>query len=310
MSRNIFQYVGEKIVEMITSLVLLATLTFLLLKFLPGAPFDEERPLHPAVQEQLAHHWQLNESWYVQAGSYLSSLGRGDLGVSMARPERTVTEIIAQSAKNTLILNLLSLGVVLAGSFLIALLSMRWRHTAAEEFLDQSIVALVALPSLFWGPLLIYFLGFKLDVLPVALLTTPAHYVLPVLTLSVRPMASLTRLLKDSLISNERFDYVRTAKAKGLSSWHVLTHHILRNSLIPYLSYVGPLMVSVLSGSVLVEMLFAIPGMGTEFLSALNDRDYTLIAGFTCVYGFVLIFVNSLVDIAVRWVDPRLRDGA
>lgn len=298
----------EKIIETLTSLVLLATLTFLLLKFLPGAPFDDERLLHPSVHARLTEQWHLNDSWYLQAGAYIKSLAVGDLGVSMARPERRVAEIILQGARNTLTLNLIALALVITGSFAVALVAMRFRHTKFETFLDQVIIALVALPSLFWGPLLIYLLGFKLDLLPVALLTTPAHYVLPILTLSARPLAALTRLLKDSLVSNESYDYVRTAKAKGISSWRILTHHVLRNSLIPYLSYLGPLIVSVLSGSVLVEMLFAIPGLGTEFLSALNDRDYTLIAGLTCSYGFLLILINSVLDIAVRWVDPRLRD--
>lgn len=300
---------GEKIIETLTSLVLLATLTFLLLKFLPGAPFDEERTLHPAVRAQLSQQWRLNEPWYIQAFSYLSSVAQGDLGVSMSRPERTVMDIVAQSARNTFWLNFISLVVVVIGSLLTAMTAMRWRHRQVEQWIDQAIIALIALPSLFWGPLLIYLLGFKFDLLPVALLTSPAHYVLPILTLSLRPLASLTRLLKNSLVSNESFDYVRTAKAKGLSVGRVLTHHILRNSMIAYLSYLGPLIVSVLSGSVLVEMLFAIPGMGTEFLSALNDRDYTLIAGFTCVYGFVLIVINSFIDVAMHWVDPRLREG-
>lgn len=310
MSQGFLRYVLEKIFETLTSLVFLATLTFFLLKFLPGAPFDEEKTLNPAVEAQLRQDWRLEDAWYVQGFSYITAIAQGDFGVSMARPDRRVSEILFYSLKNTFLLNALALTIVVLGALGLALLSMRYRGRFFESITDQACIALVALPSLFWGPLLIYFFGFYFNVLPVALLLTPWHYILPVLTLSARPLASLTRLLKNSLEENARFDYVRTAKAKGLSVWRVLIHHVLRNSLIPFLSYLGPLCVSILSGSVLVEMLFAIPGLGTEFLSALNDRDYTLIAGASFYYGFFLIMINSILDLLIKVIDPRLREKA
>ncbi len=141
-----------------------------------------------------------------------------------------------------------------------------------------------------------------------AFLTTPQHYILPLLTLSMRPMASLVRLLKNSLQENFTKDYVRTARAKGVGMWRILIHHVLKNSLIPFLSYVGPLTVSLLSGSFLVEILFAVPGLGTEFVAALNDRDYTLIVGLTLFYGSLLIIINSILDILLKVVDPRLQE--
>jgi oligopeptide transport system permease protein len=246
----------------------------------------------------------------MQGFAYLTSVAQGDMGVSMARPDRTVSEILWQGLANTFTINAISLLIVVLGSLFISVLSMRYRGGMFESFVDQSAIALVALPVLFWGPLLIYFFGFYLNILPVALLGSPAHYILPVLTMSARPLASLTRLLKNSLQETDRLDYVRTARAKGLNEWRVLIHHVLRNSMIPFLSYLGPLCVSILSGSVLVEMLFAIPGLGSEFLSALNDRDYTLIAGTTFFYGFFLIVLNSLLDLLIKVVDPRIRDEA
>jgi oligopeptide transport system permease protein len=300
----------EKIFETVTSLVLLATLTFFLLKFLPGAPFDDERSLNPTVLSKLNEQWKLNDAWYVQAVSYITSVAQGHMGVSMARPERTVSEILWQGLANTFTINAISLILVVCGALALAVLSMRYRGSLLDTFVDQAAIALVALPVMFWGPLLIYFFGFYLGILPVALLGSPAHYILPVLTMSARPLASLTRLLKNSLIETDRFEYVRTARAKGLSPWRVLIHHVLRNSMIPFLSYLGPLCVSILSGSVLVEILFAIPGLGSEFLSALNDRDYTLIAGVTFFYGFFLIIINSVLDLIVKIIDPRLREDA
>ncbi|HWU43296.1 MAG TPA: ABC transporter permease, partial [Bdellovibrio sp.] len=136
------------------------------------------------------------------------------------------------------------------------------------------------------------------------------HYILPVLTLGFRPLAILVRLLKSSVTENLDLDYVRTARAKGVSFWNVIFHHVLRNSLIPFLSYVGNIITSLMSGSFLVEMLFAIPGLGSQFIAALADRDYTLIVGLTLVYGALLIIINSLMDILMRWADPRLRESA
>lgn len=310
MRENVFGFVLKKIFEMLASLVILAALTFFLLKVLPGGPFDQDIALNPLVKEKLNEHWQVEQSWLLQARSYLQGLVKGDMGVSMARPERTVAEIIGQGLTNTLALNGLSLVFILAGSILVSILAIRYRDSWIESTIDQSVIAFLSLPSLFWGPLLIYLFGFYWNLLPVAFLTSPAHYILPLLTLSLRPLASLVRLLKNSLNENFHQDYVRTAKAKGVGTWQILINHVLKNSLIPFLSYVGPLIVSLLSGSFLVEVLFAVPGLGTEFISALNDRDYTLIMGLTLFYGTLLIIVNSLIDVLLKFVDPRLREEA
>lgn len=293
---------------MVASLGVLATLTFLLLKALPGGPFDDEMALNSLVKEKLMEHWQVEQSWLVQATSYLQALARGDLGVSMVRPDRTIAEIIIQGVQNTLFLNSTALVFIICGALFFSMLAIRYRGTWVENMIDQGVIAFLSLPSLFWGPFLIYLFGFYWNLLPVAFLTSPQHYILPLLTLSLRPLAALVRILKNSMHDNIQQDYVRTAKAKGAGNWRILTHHVLRNSLIPFLSYGGPLIVSLLSGSFLVEVLFAVPGLGTEFISSLNDRDYTLIVGLTLFYGALLITVNSAIDILLRVVDPRLRE--
>ncbi|WP_413586867.1 ABC transporter permease [Bdellovibrio sp. HCB274] len=308
MNNNWVRFLFKKAFEIIASLAVLVALCFLLLKALPGGPFDEEAALHPTVKAALISQWGLQESSLVQSGKYLVSLLQGDLGVSMARPNQTVTSIISNGFANTLSLNLVALIIVIAGAFILALTSQRYRGGYFEKTVDQFMITFISLPSLFWGPLLIYFFGFYFNLLPTAFLTEPKNYILPVLTLCVRPMAILVRLLKTSLKSNYELDYVRTAKAKGVEEWQVLMHHVLRNSLIPFLSFLGPLLVGLLSGSFLVEMLFAIPGLGSQFIIALGDRDYTLIVGLTLFYGALLIVVNSLIDILMRTVDPRIRE--
>jgi oligopeptide transport system permease protein len=305
-----FRFFIKKLIEILASLAVLAALSFLLLKLLPGGPFDEEAALNPLVKETLASRWGLHESLPTQLGKYLLSLAQGDLGVSMVHPDQTVAALIQQGLGNTFMLNGVALVVVLLGAFSLSLLSLRFRDGLFEKSVDQLMIAFLSLPSLFWGPLLIYFFGFYFNLLPVAFLTGPQNYILPVLTLSLRPLATLVRLLKTSLRENYNLDYVRTAKAKGVGEWRILTHHVLRNSLIPFLSYAGPLIVGLLSGSFLVEMLFAVPGLGGQFINALGDRDYTLIIGLTLFYGAMLIVINSLIDILMRIIDPRMREEA
>lgn len=308
MSESFVRICLKKLFEIGASLAVLAALTFLLLKLLPGGPFDDEVALNPVVKSQLMQHWRVEQSWPEQVLSYSGALLKGDLGVSMIRPERTVADIIGQGLRNTFSLNLLALLIVVVGALVVAMLSLRFKDSWLEEFFDQSVITFLALPSLFWGPLLIYFFGFYWNLLPVAFLASPVHYILPLLTLCLRPMAALVRILKNSLNENFRQDYVRTARAKGVGTWRILVHHVLKNSMIPFLSYLGPLLVSLFSGSFLVEVLFAIPGLGTEFVAALNDRDYTLIVGLTMFYGVLLIIVNSVLDVLIKYLDPRLRE--
>lgn len=310
MNHSSWQHVAKKLFELLMSLGVLATLTFFLLRLLPGGPFDEDLALNPLVRERLQEHWGHSQSLFTQILNYLSALCRGDLSVSMIRPDRTVVDIIFQGLSKTFLLNGLSLMIVVIGSFALSTGAVYWRNTWFEKLIDQLMVILLSLPSLFWGPLLIYFFGFYWNLLPVALLEGPQYYVLPVLTLCARPTAALVRLLKGSLEENLTQDYVRTAKAKGLSTRAVLFKHILRNSWMPFLSYAGPLLVGVLSGSFLVEMLFAVPGLGSEFIQALNDRDYTVIVGLTLFYGSLLMVVNTLMDLLMRQADPRLREPA
>lgn len=308
MRDNGIHFLIKKAIELITSLAVLATFLFLLLKLLPGGPFDAERNLDPAVLESLNKSWGLHDSFFAQAFHYFTSMLQGDLGVSMIRPQQTVFAVIQQGLSNTLALNLIALVLVIVGSIATALLVVRYRGGWFENMMDQVLIIFVSLPSLFWGPFLIYIFAFYFDLLPVALLNSPSAYILPVLTLSIRPFATLVRLLKTSLQENIQQDYTRTAVAKGLSPWTILIKHVLRNSSMAFLSYLGPLIVSLISGSFLVELLFAVPGLGTEFVSAINDRDYTVIAGITLFYGSLLLILNTLIDIILKKMDPRLQD--
>lgn len=292
-------------------MLLLVSLTFLLLRFLPGGPFDHDTPLNPHVQAELERSWQLNASLGTQYISYMKALlTQGDLGVSMQRPDQSVREILLQGLGQTLLLNTIALIFIYFSAFTLSLLWARYREGALGVFLEQIFMSLVSLPSLFVAPLLIYTFGFYLNWLPIAFLSTPWHFILPVLALGLRPMAHLARILQKSFAHQFESEYIRGARARGLSEGRILTHHILRNSLVPLLSYSGTMIVSLLSGSFLIEMLFAIPGLGSEFISSLSERDYTVICGLTLFYGSLLILINLILDFLMREADPRMKDPA
>jgi oligopeptide transport system permease protein len=305
---NLAKYFLIKVFEITASLFVLATLLFFLLKALPGGPFVSDSQVHPLVYKALEEKWNLQGSVGSQYLFYGKSLLSGDLGPSMNSPDISVAEVIRSGLSSTLLLNLVSCLVVFALAFGLSLLAMRYRGGYLEKFIDQFMIVLISLPGLFLGPFLIFFFGFYLNILPIAFLTSPVHYILPVMALSLRPMAYLVRVLKNSLQENIHSDFARTATAKGLTPWTVLVKHVLRNSLIPVLSYSGPLLVSLISGSFLVEILFGIPGLGSGFVQALSDRDYTVIAGLTLFFASLLIVINSLLDIAMRFIDPRLQE--
>lgn len=286
------------------------TLTFLFLRFLPGGPFDQEIAPHPLVRAHLDQSWHLNEGVLDQYLTYVSGILNGDLGISLSHPTLTVVQTISHGLSQTLLLNFLALLLIYICAFLICFL---WASVSSDFFktlIEQILLILISLPNLFLAPLLIYVFGFYLDALPVAFLDTPAHFILPILALSLRPMAYLGRLLLRSVQSQMESDYARTAKAKGLKSGQIFYRHVLRNSLVPVLGYSGTLTVSLLSGSFLVEMLFAIPGLGSEFISSLAERDYTVICGLTLFYGALLILIHLILDFMMRVFDPRLRDAA
>ena len=308
MKDNFVFFVLKKLFEVSLSLWSLVTLTFLFLRFLPGGPFDQEIAPHPLVREYLNKSWHRDEGLFSQYFSYMNSLLHGDLGISLSNPTQAVTQIISNGLSKTLFLNLLSLFIIYLCSFLICFLWASTRRLILQTAIEQLLLVLISLPSLFLAPLLIYIFGFYFDLLPVALLETSAHYLLPVVALSLRPTAYLGRLLLRSVTDQMGKDYARTAKSKGLNASAIFYRHILRNSLIPVLSYSGTLIVSLLSGSFLVEMLFAVPGLGSEFISSLAERDYTVICGLTLFYGTLLILIHLFLDFVMHTVDPRLRE--
>lgn len=298
----------RRLAEALLTLAGLVLLTFWLLKVLPGSPYDMETPLHPLVRQSLERSWDLESSWPRQLAAYAGGLARGDLGVSLVDPKQTVAAILRDGLSQTLLLNALALMVIFVAGFSAALLGALNPGGRVDRAVDTATVALISLPSLLLGPLLIWLFAIHWDLLPVAFLEGPSHYILPVLTLSLRPAASLARLLAASLREAARSEYMRTAKAKGLGPLRALFGHALRNSVIPVLTYSSPLIVGLVSGSFLVEVLFSVRGLGSAFVEAIGNRDHPVILGLTLFYGTGLVLLSLALDLVVRRIDPRIEE--
>lgn len=306
-SQDVRVHLLRKLVETLTALLALVIVSFLFLHSMPGGPFDEEVSLNPAIKENLIRSWALDQPVTTQFWAYFKGLLGGDLGSSMIQTGKSVGEILSQGFSQTVALNLLAILASYTLAFMTTMITANNSHSLLGRGVGLVNILAISLPSLFLGPILIYFFGFYLNLLPTAFLASPAHYILPTLTLSIRPWAQLHMLLNNSLQETLQLDFIRTAKAKGLSRVQILVRHAYKNSLMPILSMSGPLIVGLISGSFLVEVLFSVPGLGQQFVESLNLRDYPVVMGLVLIYGSSMILLTNVFDVVALWADPRIR---
>lgn len=302
-----FSFFLRRLISIAATLLVLATITFFLLRVVPGGPFDSEKALPPDVKANVEARFGLDRPLAVQYFSYLAGIARWDFGPSFKYVDRGVSEIIGDTLPTSMELGLYSLFLALAIGLPLGVLSAYRQNSWLDFSAMFAAVAGISLPSYFVGAILIYVFSLKLNLFPPALWEGWDSKILPTLTLGTRPAALIARLTRASLLESIRSDYVRTARSKGLSEWTVVLKHALRNSLIPVLTLLGPLSAYVLTGTFVIEYIFAIPGMGKYFIDAVTNRDYPLVMGVTIVYGFALVAANLLVDLAYALVDPRIR---
>jgi oligopeptide transport system permease protein len=281
-------------------LFFLLTVTFVLLRLLPGGPFDSASVLPPEVKAHLESHYHLNDPLFIQYFVYLKNLLSGDWGTSLRFLDQDIGEILMASMGPTVTLGILSLLFSFSVGIILGLLSK-------GRMVMNVLTLAMSVPTFLMAPFLILIFSFKLDILPAALWMGPRYFILPVITLSLRPTALIARLVRSSKIEYENSDFVRAARAKGVFENKILFKHVLRNSLIPLLGTVGPMMAHVLSGSFVIEILFAIPGLGHHFVDSVLDRDYTLVMALTLLYGTILSLSNLVVDLVSVFIDPRLQ---
>ena len=284
-----------------------ATVTFLLLRLAPGGPFDSERKLPPEVIANLESKYHLDEPVWQQYLRYLAGIAHGDFGPSYKYLDRGVTEIIADTLPTSVLLGGLAILFALAISFPIGLLAAYHRNSLIDRCCMFIATLGISLPNFLLGAFLIWAIALQFGWLQAGRWDDWASMILPTVTLGAAPAAFLTALLRSTLIETFGEDFVRTARAKGLTEFVVVTKHALCHSLIPVLTVMGPLTATLLTGSFVVEFVFAIPGMGRFFITAVVDRDYPLIMGVTLIYTALLVCTNLLVDLLYSYVDPRIR---
>ena len=297
----------KRLLHGIIVLWIVATLTFLLLRVAPGGPFDSDRRLPPVVIANLEAKYHLDEPVWQQYFRYLVGIAQGDFGPSYKYLDRGVTEIIADTLPTSALLGGLAVLFALLISFPTGLLAAYYRNSVIDRFCMLLATLGISLPNFILGALLIWAIALKLGWLYAARWDQWSSAILPMMTLGAAPAAYLAALLRSTLIDTLGEDFVRTARAKGLRESTVVVKHALCHSLIPVLTVMGPLVAALLTGSFVVEFVFAIPGMGRFFITAVTDRDYPLIMGVTLVYTAILVAANFLVDVLYSYVDPRIR---
>lgn len=307
LTQNLTVYVFKRVAEAAFVVWVIATLTFLLLRIVPGGPFDQEKALPPEVKANIEAKYMLNAPLYVQYGDYVFKLLKGDLGESYKYIGRPINDIISESLPNSVQLGFYALLL----SFLIGIpagvYAASKHNTWADTLTMMTAISGVALPSFLVAPILILIFCFYWQLLPPALWEGPSYYILPILTLGIRPAAVIARLTRSSVLDVIRSDYIRTARAKGLSEMAILYKHVLKNSLIPVLTFSGPLAAGVLTGSFIIELIFAVPGMAPHLIQSVSNRDYPLILGTTLVFSVILVLANLIVDLLYAYFDPRIK---
>ena len=283
----------------------LITITFFLIRIMPGSPFEADNLSQSAI-EQLESTYGLDEPMWKQYILYMENLMHGDLGISYKK-NVSVNTLIARGFPYTLSIGLLSIAV----SAFIGILMGIWMATSKRLAVKNTLLGIatlgVSIPGFVTAILLMMIFGVWWPVLPIVGLGSPANYILPVAAQSFGQIASIARLTKSTYSEAIQMDYVTMARAKGLSNLYITARHVLKNALIPVVTYFGPAIAFLITGSFVVESIFSIPGIGREFTNAITNRDYTVVLGFSVFIGVIITVANLAVDIICSLIDPRIK---
>jgi len=301
------RFLARRLLLAAVTLLVIVTASFFLQRAAPGGPFDEERSVAPEIRERQEKEWNLDRPILVQYGLYIRDMLALDFKRSMKQPEYTVTELIRPRLAVSLSLGFTVLVFgLLVGLPLGVLAALRRR--SRWDYLAMAVALLgVSVPNFVIGPILKWLFALKLGWLPESRWVGPSSMVLPTLTLSAIYVATIARLTRSSMLDVLSQDWVRTARARGLSERRIIWGHALKGASVPVVSYLGPAMAGLAVGSVVVERIFNIPGLGTYFVDAAFNRDYTLVMGCVVAYSSILIGMNVIVDMALTLVDPRVK---
>lgn len=301
------KYIVKRILLAIVTIWAVATLTFFLMNLVPGGPFLSEKAISPQATAALEAKYGLDKPMYQRYLTYMTDALHGDFGDSLKQRGRTVMSIIAMKFPVSARVGGISVLVALILGIPLGSIAALKRGKAADSVISVIATCGIAVPSFVICTVLMYFFGVKLGLLPTMGLQSAKHYIMPVIALSFYPTAYIMRLMRSSMLDVLGQDYMRTARAKGLAGGKILFKHALRNAILPVVTYVGPMLAYTITGSFVVEKIFVIPGLGGEFITAINGRDYTLIMGTTIFLATLVIVMNVVVDIVYKIVDPRIK---
>ena len=300
------KYIIKRVAMGVLSIFLVATLTFFLMNLVPGGPFVAEKSISKEAQAALEAKYGLDKPLLERYATYMTDFVKGDMGLSLRQRGRTVSDIIFSKFPVSAKLAGFAVAVAVLVGIPLGCLSAYNRGKLGDNIIIVFATCGIAIPSFISSVILLYTFGSKLNILPTVGLNTMSSYIMPVTALAIYPTAYITRLMRSSLLDVMGQDYIRTAKAKGLSNFKILFKHALRNAVLPVVTYVGPMLASLMTGSFVVEKIFTVPGLGRDFVSAINQRDYTLIMGTTIVLATLIITANVIVDILYKIIDPRI----
>lgn len=292
---------------MLITLWIIITLTFVLMMTVPGSPFTSEGTSNEVIQANLMKHYNLDQPYYKQYLLYIKSIATFDFGPSIKQPDRTVNDLLSRGFPISAELGIITIVVALISGVILGIVAAL-RHNGVIDYLAMGFAVLgISIPNFILATLLIQKIAVDWEILPVATWASWKHMVLPVLALATSPMAIIARLTRSTMLEVLTQDYIKMAKAKGLSPWKITVKHALRNAMMPVVTLLGTLLAGILTGTFVIEKIFGIPGMGRYFIESINHRDYPVIMGTTVFYSAFLIFTLFLVDIAYGLLDPRIK---
>ncbi len=301
-------YAIKRVASALVTLFAVATLTFFLMYLVPGGPFLAEKAPSPQTLKALEQKYGLDQPVIVQYGNYMKRLFlKLDLGTSLKMRGQEINDIIRTRFPTSAKIGAIAVLVAVCVGIPLGSVAALKRGRLLDRIIMFLATLGIAVPGFVVATVLMFTFGVKLHLLPTYGLTTPLHYILPVMALSFYPTAYISRLMRSSMLDVLGQDYMRTARAKGISQFKSLFKHALRNAVLPIVTYLGPMLAYILTGSFVVEKIFTIPGLGNQFISSITDRDYPLIMGTTIFLAFLLITMNVVVDIAYKIIDPRIK---
>lgn len=307
MTIQTIKYILKRIALAVLTLWIVITVTFFVMHAVPGGPFQSEKALSPEAQAALEAKYGLDQPVLIQYGNYLKNIvTRLDFGPSLTQTGRSVTQIIGQGMRVSARLGLIAAAIALVFGVVLGAVAALRRNGFADKLIMIFTTACISMPSFIMGTLLLLLFALKWGVLP-AHGATPAGLVLPIITLSLSPMANITRLTRSSMLDVLGQDYIRTARAKGVSQGRIIFVHGLKNALIPVITYFGPMLAYVITGSLVVEKIFGVSGIGRYFVNSITGRDYPLIMGTTIVLASLIVLMNLVSDVLYKVADPRIR---